>query len=152
MAEREQLEETIAHLETQRGTLGDAAVDASVAALRDKLATLHPVRPPTQRKQVTILFADVSGFTAMSESMDPEHVGELMNALWRRIDGAIIERGGRIDKHLGDGVMALWSVDESHESDPENAIRAALSMQAALSEFEAGHPLGMRIGLTTGVG
>jgi ABC-type oligopeptide transport system substrate-binding subunit/class 3 adenylate cyclase len=150
MSEREQLIETIAHLETQRATLGDAAVDLSIAALREKLVALEPKSPPEQRKQATVLLADVSGYTAMSETMDAEEVSDVMNALWQRIDAAIVEQGGHIDKHTGDGVMALWGVDTASESDPERAIRAALAMQAALTEFKADHPLQMRIGLSTG--
>jgi ABC-type oligopeptide transport system substrate-binding subunit/class 3 adenylate cyclase len=150
VSEREQIEQTIAHLETQRATLGDAVVDASVAALRAKLAALEPCPPPEQRKQVTILFADVSGFTPMSETMDAEEVSEVMNTLWQRIDMAIVEHGGRIDKHMGDAVVALWGVDTARESDPERAIRAALAMQAVLAEFKSDHTLKMRIGLTTG--
>jgi ABC-type oligopeptide transport system substrate-binding subunit/class 3 adenylate cyclase len=148
MTEREQLEQAIVQLEAQRATLGDGVVDASIAALHEKLAALE--RTPQQRKQATILFADLSGYTAMSETMDAEEVGEVMNALWQRIDAAIIEHGGRIDKHTGDGVMALWGADTARESDPERAIRAALAMQAALAEFEAGHDINMRIGLSTG--
>jgi class 3 adenylate cyclase len=150
VTEREQLEQAITQLEAQRATLGDGVVDASVAALHDKLAALEPMSPPEQRKQVTILFADVSGFTAMSETMDAEEVSDVMNALWQRIDVAIVEHGGRIDKHIGDAVVALWGVDTARESDPEYAIRAALSMQAALTDFEAGHALRMRIGVSTG--
>jgi len=148
MTEREQLEQAIAQLEAQRATLGDGVVDASIAALHDKLAALE--RTLEQRKQATILFADVSGYTAMSETMDAEEVSEVMNALWQRMDAAIVEHGGRIDKHTGDGVMALWGVDTARESDPERAIRAALAMQAALAEFKAGHDINMRIGLSTG--
>ena len=150
MAEREQLEQAITQLEAQRATLGDGVVDASIAALHEKLAALEPMPPPEQRKQVTILFADVSGFTPMSETLDAEEVSDLMNALWQRIDVAIVEHGGRIDKHMGDAVVALWGVDTARESDPEYAIRAALAMQAALAEFKAGHTLRMRIGLSTG--
>jgi predicted ATPase/class 3 adenylate cyclase len=148
MTEREQLEQAIAQLEAQRATLGDGVADASIAALHAKLAAQE--RTPEQRKQATILFADVSGYTAMSETMDAEEVSELMNALWERIDAAIVEHGGRIDKHSGDGVMALWGVDTVRESDPERAIRAALAMQAALAEFKVGHSIKMRIGLSTG--
>jgi predicted ATPase/class 3 adenylate cyclase len=148
MTERHQLELAIAQLEAQRATLGDGVVDASIAALHEKLAALE--RTPEQRKQATILFADVAGYTAMSETMDAEEVGEMMNTLWQRLDAAIVEHGGRIDKHTGDGVMALWGVDRARESDPERAIRAALAMQAALAEFKAGQDINMRIGLSTG--
>ena len=156
MAEREhseeyrQLEQTIAQLEVQRAILGDAVVDASIAALRDKLATLEPATVSEQRKQATVLFADVAGFTAMSETMDPEEVSDVMNTLWQRIDAAIVEHGGHIDKHIGDAVMALWGVDVAHETDPEYAMRAALAMQAVLADFGARHAIAMRIGLSTG--
>ena len=148
MTEREQLEQAIAQLEAQRATLGDGVVDVSIAALHEKLAALE--QTPEQRKQATILFADVSGYTAMVETMDAEEVSEMMNALWQRIDAAIVEHGGHVDKHTGDGVMAVWGVDTARESDPERAIRAALAMQAALAEFKAGHDINIRIGLSTG--
>ena len=148
MTEREQLEQAITLLEAQRATLGDGVVDASIAALREKLAAME--QTPEQRKQATILFADVSGYTAMAETMDAEEVSEVMNALWQKIDAAIVEHGGRIDKHTGDGVMAVWGVDTARESDPERAIRAALAMQVTLAEFKADHEINMRIGLSTG--
>jgi len=148
MTEREQLEQAIAQLEAQRATLGDGVVDVSIAALHEKLAALE--QTPEQRKQATILFADVSGYTAMVETMDAEEVSEMMNALWQRMDAAIVEHGGHVDKHTGDGVMAVWGVDTARESDPERAIRAALAMQAALAEFKAGHDINIRIGLSTG--
>ncbi|MCP4536185.1 MAG: AAA family ATPase [Chloroflexi bacterium] len=161
MTEREQLEQAIAQLQAQRTILGDAVVDASIAALREKLATLEP--PPTskQRKQVTILFADVSGFTAMSETMDAEDVNAIMNALWEQLDAAITEHGGQIDKHMGDAVMALWGTETAREDDPEQAIRAALAMQQEISGFESrisdlvtipdmASEINVRIGLNTG--
>ncbi len=175
MNEREQLEQAIAALEAQRALLGDAVVDVAVAPLREKLAALQAPPPSSphvgempgetteqQRKQVTVLFADVSGFTAMSETMDPEEVSATMNALWTRLDTAIIAHGGWIDKHIGDAVMALFGVPTAQEDDPEQAIRAALAMQAELRAFTgAGESpatasdnppkLRMRIGINTGL-
>jgi class 3 adenylate cyclase/tetratricopeptide (TPR) repeat protein len=164
MNEREQLEQAIAALEAQRTLLGNDVVDAALAPMREKLAVLYAQQGDTerQRKQVTVLFADVSGFTAMSETMDPEEVSETMNALWARLDAAIIAHGGRIDQHIGDSVMALFGAPTARESDPERAIRAALAMQAALGTFvgtsenlvagagNAPH-LQMRIGINTGL-
>ena len=87
MNERTQLEQAIAALEGQRAILGDAVVNAALAPMREKLATLSAQQPAGQeRKLVTVLFADVSGFTAMSETMDPEEVSATMNALWARLD------------------------------------------------------------------
>src|SRR5215207_5734791 len=74
MNEREQLEQAIAALESQRAILGDAIVHVALAPMREKLAALSAQQTPAeqQRKQLAVLFADVSGFTAMSETMDPE--------------------------------------------------------------------------------
>jgi ABC-type oligopeptide transport system substrate-binding subunit/class 3 adenylate cyclase len=152
VTEREQLELAITQLEAQRATLGDDIVDVSIAALRAKLAALEPKPTPKQRKQATILFADVLGFTAMSETMDTEEVGDVMNALWQRWDAAIVEHGGVIDKHMGDGLMALWGALEAREDDPEQAIRAALALRSELAAYTAEHQveLGIRAGLNTG--
>ena len=102
-SEREQLEKAVAAQESLRAALGDAVVDAVVRTLREKLAALDV--PAEQRKQVAVLFADVSGFTAMSETMDAEEVREVMNAVWRRLDAAIASHGGLVDKHIGDAVI-----------------------------------------------
>ncbi len=162
--EREQLEQAIALLETQRAILGDAATDAALAGIRRRLQALDKSHPERQRKQVTVLFADICGFTAMSESLDAEAVHEIMNALWDRLDHIIAEHGGIIDKHMGDGVMALWGVTAAHEDDPEWAVRAALVMQAELVSFDVrlreltdklrlapfSEVIRMRVGLCTG--
>jgi class 3 adenylate cyclase len=131
--------------------LGDAVVDAAIAILKEKLSALDAAGQQ-QRKQITVLFADVSGFTAMSETMDAEDVSDNMNALWRRVDAAIAQFGGHIDKHIGDAVMALWGVYRARENDPEQAIRAALAMQEAIqAHVQASQiPLKMRIGVNTG--
>ena len=152
-SEREKLEQTIAALEAQRSILGDAVVEASIAALQKQLVELEPAKPTEQqRKQVTVLFADISGFTAMSERMDAEDVTEVMNALWQCLDKVITEHGGFVDKHIGDAVMALWGVEAAREDDPERSIRAALKMQAELEAFreEQSLTLAMRIGINTG--
>jgi len=166
MTERERIEQTIAALEAQRAILGDTVVETALAPLRQRLAALSaPPEPPpptparssaeAQRKLVTVLFADVSGFTAMSETLDAEEVREVMNTLWQRLDGAILAHGGLIDKHIGDAVMALWGAQTAREDDPEQAIRAALDMQRELYVFaEETHretPLQMRIGINTGL-
>ncbi len=149
--ERDLLLQAIAVLEAMRPTMGDEATEAALAALRARLATLAS-RVPLERRHVTVLFGDLCGFTALSERMDPEDVSELMNHLWARVDAAIVRHGGRIDKHIGDAVMALWGAEGAHENDPEQAIHAALDIQAQLDSFLAGPPEGlrMRIGIHTG--
>ena len=139
--EAAELRASITALEAQRSILGDAVVEPALLALREKLATLEaPVAAESQRKMATILFADVSGFTAMAETMDAELVAEVMNGLWALIDRAITDHGGRVDKHIGDAVMALWGTEVAREDDPERAIRAALAMQSAVDAYRATHP------------
>ena len=137
MSELKQIEQAIAALEQQRALLGDAVVETALASMRAKLDDLKTQTSSSEakRKQVTVLFADVSGFTAMSETLDAEVVTGIMNDLWGRLDAAITAQGGQIDKHIGDAVMALWGVDAVSEDDAEFAIRAALEMQSALAAF-----------------
>src|SRR5574337_853260 len=100
MTEREQLEQAIAALEAQRDTLGSAVVETALIPLREKLAVLIAQEQLLEqhRKHVTVLFAEVSGFTALFEKMDAEDVGDTLNRLWQRLDVVITAYGGRIDK------------------------------------------------------
>lgn len=152
MNEQQQLEQAIAALEAQRAVLGDSVVEASVSTLRAKLALLANAQPSQQRKQATALMADISGFTALSETMDAEDVGALVNSLWARLDEIILSQGGWIEKHIGDAVLAFWGVKVASESDPTRAVQAGLEMQAAINEFNQNSAvqLGMRIGIHTG--
>jgi class 3 adenylate cyclase len=67
--------------------------------------------------------------------MDHEIVNSVINSLWSRVDKAIQDQGGRIDKHIGDAVMALFGTPTAHENDPERAIRAALQIQTEVQEW-----------------
>src|SRR5215208_2991971 len=138
--ELEDLQHAIDALEAQRSVLGDQTVEVAQAALREKIARLHMgVRishEPQERKLITVLFADVSGFTAMAETMDHEIVNTVINSLWSRVDKAIQDQGGRIDKHIGDAVMGLFGTPTSHEDDPERAVRAALQIQTEVQNWK----------------
>lgn len=153
MTEREQLNQAIAALEAQRDTLGSAVVETALIPLREKLAALltQDQAYEQHRKHVTVLFADVSGFTALADKMDAEDVGDTLYQLWQRLDVVITGHGGRIDKHIGDGVMAVWGADQAREDDPERAIRAALQMHAELAAFRGRWQVAMRIGINTGL-
>jgi class 3 adenylate cyclase/tetratricopeptide (TPR) repeat protein len=149
-ADRRQLELAIAAQEALRGTVPDDVVDVAVDALRRQLAALDA--GTQRRRQVTVLFADVSGFTAMSERMDAELVAELINRIWSRLDVVVADHGGVIDKHIGDALMAVWGAATAEEHDPERAVHAGLAMQHALGTFaaDAGIGVAMRIGISTG--
>ncbi len=155
MNESEILQEAILALEQQRAILGNAAVDAAVLALREKLGRIKQIGPAAEkRKQITVLFADITDFTRLSESLDAEEITELLNLLWQNIDRLILQRGGRIDKHMGDAVMAFWGADRAREDDAEQAIRTALeikdTIQKLRSQISTPIPLTMCIGISTG--
>lgn len=165
-----QLEATIAGLEAQRALLGEALVDNAVGPLKKQLdelkkAAVQPLTPgPSfegERKAVTIMFADISGFTAMSEKMDPEQVRSMMNACFDAL-APVITKGdarrnivgydGTVNKFIGDEIMALFGAPQAHENDPERALRAALAMMQELEKFNAKHgtTLGLHFGINTG--
>ena len=133
MAELTDLQQAITVLEAQRGVLGDAVVDASVNALRRQLAEMDASPPDEQRRLVTVLFADLAGFTTLSERMDPEDVRELQDAFFAAMTRPIEAYEGCVEKYIGDAVLAVFGVPQAHEDDPERAVRAALALQEAMA-------------------
>ena len=129
--DRKQLEQAIAALETQRSLLGDAVVDASIAALQEKLAAMEAPACQEQRKLVTVLFADLAGFTAMAERMDPEDVREVQQAYFATVTPPILEHGGHVEKYIGDAILAVFGIPKASESDPENAVRGGAGHAAS---------------------
>jgi predicted ATPase/class 3 adenylate cyclase len=100
----------------------------------------------------TVLFADVVGFTPLSEDLDPEQVKILLDRCFEALAADITSHGGRIDKIVGDDIMAVFGAPIAHEDDPERAVRAALQMQRSLVQHaeETGSEVRMRIGINTG--
>ena len=96
--------------------------------------------PPEERRQVTVLFADLSGYTAFAEGMDPEQVKSQVDRALLRLGHEVERYGGTVDKYIGDNVMALFGAPVAHEDDAERAVRAGLGMQAAMAEINAGLP------------
>ena len=135
---RQALVEAIAGLESQRGP-GDRAleraIETALSALRDKLAELQSNPDDQQQRQLAVLVADLSGFTALSERMDAEKVRDALNAMWRVLDAVILAHGGRIDQHAGDSLLALFGLPQPQAGDAARALRAALTLQAELVLF-----------------
>ncbi len=150
MEDREQLERAIEAQEQLRGVVDNEIIDLTVSSLRDRLNALSTAGQ--RRRQATVLFTDLQGFTSLAEAMDPEVVGNLMNEVWSRLDHVVTSFGGLIDKHIGDAVMALWGAESSNENDPEQAVRAGLELQRAVAELnaETGQSLVLRVGICTG--
>ncbi|MEN9822821.1 MAG: hypothetical protein RLZ04_1247, partial [Actinomycetota bacterium] len=104
---------------------------------------------PEERRIVTVLFADLVGFTTLSEHLDPEQVKRLIDSCFERMVTVIGDFGGRVDKLLGDGMLALFGAPVAHEDDAERAVRAAIRMHEVLASV-VGTDLQMRIGIMTG--
>jgi class 3 adenylate cyclase len=109
VSEQDKIVNAIAALEAQRDVLGDVAVDAALSGLRQRLAGQsqfsHATQPSLasgERKLVTIMFADVTEFTALSETLEPERVRALMNACFNALVPCIEKYGGIVDKFVGD--------------------------------------------------
>src|ERR1700758_2471504 len=100
-----------------------------------------------ERKVVTVLFADLVGFTSRSESLDPEDVEAILRPYHERLRSELERHGGTVEKFIGDAVMALFGAPAAHEDDPERAVRAALTIRDWARD-EGG--LEVRIGITTG--
>ncbi|MDQ6810681.1 MAG: AAA family ATPase [Actinomycetota bacterium] len=109
-----------------------------------------------ERRTVTVLFADLSGYTAIAERLDPEAVKKLVDRCLGRLGEEVERVGGRVDKYMGDNVMAIFGAPVAHEDDPERAVRAAVGMQAAMDGLnqrllgDYGVEFALRVGVNTG--
>ena len=126
MSELDELSAAIEALEAQRMVLGDAAVAAAVVGLSERLAALEQGAQPApegEPKQTTVMFADLSGFTALAETADAEDIRNLVNVCFERVGEVVKRYGGYIDKFIGDELMVLFG----------EAYRGEV-------EIKAGHP------------
>ncbi len=129
--------------------LGNAVEPAGVAAARPN----GRAAASSERRLVSVLFADLVGFTTLSEARDPEEVRELLSAYFETCRRLIERYGGTVEKFIGDAVMAVWGTPVAQEDDAERAVRAAIDLTEAVSALgrEAGAPdLKARAGVLTG--
>src|SRR5213595_42938 len=100
-----------------------------------------------ERKVVTVLFADLVGFTSRAQTLDPEDVRAVLSPYWERLRAELEQMGGTVEKFIGDAVMALFGAPVAHEDDPERAVRAALAIRDWVREED---DLQVRIAVNTG--
>ena len=101
-----------------------------------------------ERRQVTVLFADIVGFTRLSSAHDAEDVHALLNRFFAAADAQVQNFGGHVDKHIGDAVMAVFGAPVAHGDDPERAIRAAAALHEDGGNFDP--PIELHIGIASG--
>ncbi len=156
--------------ETLRELTGDDLRELGVASLghRKKLlgaiaglshadneAVDTPATAPTlegERRQVTVLFADLAGYTKLSSELGSEETHALLNHYFEAVDGIVEDYGGTIDKHIGDAVMAVFGAPIAHDNDPLRGVRAAFDIQRTMTGLSdhVGHPLRAHIGIASG--
>jgi class 3 adenylate cyclase len=106
-----------------------------------------------ERRQLTVMFCDLVGSTALSSALDPEEMGDLIRAYQNPVTGEIMRYEGHIAKYLGDGVLAYFGWPRAHEDDAERAIRAGLDAARSVARLQAptGAALAARTGIATGL-
>jgi class 3 adenylate cyclase len=109
-----------------------------------------------ERRQVTVVFADLSGFTALAERLDPEEVASVLNGCMKELIEAVYQYEGMVHQIIGDCVMAIFGAPVALEDDAERALRAALAMKERLAQFNERwidglkEPLELHVGINTG--
>jgi predicted ATPase/class 3 adenylate cyclase len=128
-----------------------SAGDADGAGL-ERVSALELSFPDTaERRQVTVMFADLVGSTALSTRMDPEDLREVISAYRKCVAETVRHLGGFVSQYLGDGVLIFFGYPQAHEDDAERAVRAALQLVAAVGDLKTHAPLQTRVGIATGL-
>jgi class 3 adenylate cyclase len=131
-----------------------AYVPASLVRRLMHDAKSGPIQP--EEREITVMFTDIVGFTALSEELKPTEVARLLNEHFALVDGCVAQEGGMVDKYIGDSVMAFWGAPERHPNHAVRACRAALAIIEAIEKDnvrrrEAGLPIvRVRIGIHSG--
>ena len=131
---------------------------AAIGKLAGAAATLEPT-PATQpkpqdtaeRRQVTVMFSDLVGSTALAARMDPEDLREVISAYQKCVAETVQRFGGFVAKYMGDGVLVYFGYPQAHEDDAERSVRAGLELIQAVGELKSRVPLQTRVGIATGL-
>ena len=143
---RLKLLDAIATLRTAGGTKPPSADEATTPAA----ASITP-EDRAERRQVTVMFSDLVGSTALSARMDPEDLREVISAYQKCVAGTVQRFGGFVAKYMGDGVLVYFGYPQAHEDDAERAVRAGLELIEAVGGLKSSAPLQTRIGIATGL-
>jgi class 3 adenylate cyclase/predicted ATPase len=115
-------------------------------------ATVMPEqRDSAERRQVTVMFSDLVGSTALSARMDPEDLREVISAYQKCVAQTVQRFGGFVAKYMGDGVLVYFGYPQAHEDDAERAVRAGLGLTAAVTALQSRAALQTRVGIATGL-
>jgi class 3 adenylate cyclase len=134
-----------------RAIAGVAAAETGVGVAAVDSASSHGDR--AERRQLTVMFADLVDSTALSSRLDPEEMGTLLRAYQNAVAGEVVRFDGHIAKFMGDGVLAYFGWPKAHEDDAERAVRTGLAVVAAAPHLRGPteQPLAVRVGIGTGL-
>jgi len=143
----------LGHRRKMLAAIGDLT-DATRAATPSAPATTDlPAVDGAERRQLTVMFCDLVGSTALSAKLDPEDLRGIIGAYHRCCAELVVRNGGFVAKYMGDGVLAYFGYPQAHEHDAERSVQAGLALVEALPKLAtaAGFPLSMRVGIATGL-
>ena len=135
----------------------EVAPTAGADASADPIPTLFPVSAvrsaDAERRQLTVMFCDLVGSTALSAQLDPEELSSVIGAFQKACASAVSVFGGSIAKYMGDGALVYFGYPEAHEDDAERAVRAGLALLDAMAAMQLPVPVRpqVRIGIATGL-
>ena len=128
----------------------EASGKAPTVATTSTSRSAHP-EDRAERRQVTVMFSDLVGSTALSARMDPEDLREVISAYQKCVAETVQRFGGFVAKYMGDGVLIYFGYPQAHEDDAERAVRAGLELVAAVGALKTHAPLQTRVGIATGL-
>ena len=135
----------------------EAALPAGADASVDPIPTVTPVSAvrstEAERRQLTVMFCDLVGSTALSVQLDPEELSNVIGVFQKACASAVMKFGGSIAKYMGDGALVYFGYPEAHEDDAERAVRAGLALLDAMTAMQLPVPVRpqVRIGIATGL-
>jgi class 3 adenylate cyclase len=124
---------------------------AAAATPKPTARTEPKAQDTAERRQVTVMFSDLVGSTALSARMDPEDLREVIAAYQKCVAETVQRFGGLVAKYMGDGVLIYFGYPQAHEDDAERAVRAGLELVAAVGVLKTNAPLQTRVGIATGL-
>jgi class 3 adenylate cyclase len=142
---------------TETAPLKESEHDTQIPEPPPEETVLTEIAAEGERKHVTVLFSDLSGYTAMSEKLDPEEVKEITSRIFGGISKIVANYDGFVEKYAGDAVMAIFGVPQAHEDDPVRTVKAAREIHQLVDtispevEKRIGHPISMHTGINTGL-
>ena len=138
LGDRRKMLRAIVNLEATEKSAPAITVAASASAV------------PAERRQVTVMFSDLVGSTALSARMDPEDLREVISAYQKCVAETVQRFGGFVAKYMGDGVLVYFGYPQAHEDDAERAVRAGVGLVAAVRDLKMHASLETRVGIATG--